>query len=247
VPNRRSAAPSGPELVPALLLRRGEVCLPGPEGPVVVRTPERQPLDPFDVLDKLRADYDRIYLVDLDGIETGKPQLEYIQEFSREVDLWVDAGVPTADAAIDIIVAGAQRAVLSTESLRGPVELKRAWRLSTDWAFELAVGPANAFLGSSRWASTDPLEAVRVAREVGITETVLSPREADPDWRFVGAVAQGGSTWVDGTFSEGEARQLVAAGARGGVFHIERILAAPPVASSPPTESGPVAPRDDEE
>src|SRR5208282_3433178 len=45
------ASPSTPLLVPCLMLRRGQVCLPGPKGPVRVRTRSGPALDPFDVVD----------------------------------------------------------------------------------------------------------------------------------------------------------------------------------------------------
>lgn len=212
-------------LVPCLLLRKGQVCLPGPEGPVQVRTKRGPLLDPFDVIDLLRPQYERLYLVDLDGIEKGSPQLEYIQELSRDIDLWVDAGVPTADSAIDILVAGAQRAVLSSSHLRGPVELRRAWRLSTDWVFEAEIVEGTVQNSGPAWESADARALAEAARTVGITDVVLSPREQDPDWDLVRRVSEGGPTWVDGSFTAAEEPQLRQAGAAGGIFHLDLLLA----------------------
>jgi hypothetical protein len=235
-------------LVPCLLLRRGHVCLPGPDGPVRVKSRSGPEPDPFDVIDRLHPEYERLYLVDLDGIERGVPQLEYIQELSREIDLWVDAGVATADAAIDILVAGAIRAVLSSSSLRGPVELKRAWKLSTDWAFEVETVQGEVRNSGPRWDSTDPGELVGFARGIGISETILSPREQAPDWGLVRTLAAGGSTWVDGTFTVADARRLAETGAAGGIFHLDRFLADRVVAPLEVATPGPsVPPRDDED
>jgi hypothetical protein len=243
---RRSDA--SPRLVPCLLLRKGRVCLPGPDGPVALRPKTGPPPDPFDVIDKLLPTYDRLYLVDLDGIERGVTQLEYIQELSRDMDLWVDAGVTTADAAIDVLVAGAQRAVLSSAHLRGPVELRRAWKLSTDWAFEVEITKGAAENASARWATTAVDELVAAARAVGISEVVVSPREEDPDWAMVRRLAADGPTWVDGSFAISQQSRLREVGAAGGIFHLDTLLA-DQLSSSPssPPVTGPVSSRDDED
>jgi len=234
-------------LVPCMMLRRGQVCLPGPDGPVVALDAQQAPLDPFDVVDRLTGTFRRLYLVDLDGIERGVPQLAYMQELSRDISLWVNAGVPTADLAIDILVAGAERAVLSTESLRGPIEVRRAWKLSTDWAFEIEVSPSGALVASKDWPSRDPVTIVDSVREVGIGDVIISPRERDPDWALVRTLASDGPTWVDGSFTAAQLPQLRIAGAVGGIFHLNALLSTPAVAPSPPEAAAPVSPRDDED
>jgi hypothetical protein len=234
-------------LVPCMLLRRGRVCLPGPDGPVPLRSTTGPVPDPFEVIDRLRPRYDRLYLVDLDGIERGVPQLEYIQELSRDMDLWVDAGVPTAEAAIDIIVAGAQRAVLSCSYLRNPVELRRAWKLSTDWVFEVEMFDGRVRVRGTKWEALDAEGLAQTARRVGITDVVVSPREVDPNWELVRRLSTNGPTWVDGSFTVELEGRLRASGAAGGIFHLDQLLAdvlspAPPS----PLPGGSQSLRDDE-
>jgi hypothetical protein len=230
-----------------MMLRKGQVCLPGPEGPVVATDSAGVPLDPFDVVDRLTPKFRRLYLVDLDGIERGNAQLAYLQELSRDISLWVDAGVPTADAAIDILVAGAERAVLSTRYLQGPIEIQRAWKLSTDWAFEVEYSPAGGLVASMQWPSRDGGTIIDSVREVGIGDVILSPRETDPDWTTVKSIAAGGPTWVDGSFTPADLPRLRAAGAVGGIFHLNAFLATPPPAPSPPEAASAASPRDDED
>jgi len=223
-----SGTPSGragaPVLMPCILLRRGLVCRPGPDGPVPSRTVKGSNVDVFDVLDALAPQYRSVYLVDLDGIERNDPQLEYIQEVSRDTTLWVDAGVRRADGAIDILVAGAERAVLSSSYLQGPRELKRAWKLSTDIVFEVELSDGVPSPADPAWGSVDALGLATSARAAGPDTVILSPRGADPDWNVVASVAAHGPTWVDGTFTRGSLRSLIAANAAGGIFHIEDVL-----------------------
>ncbi len=249
-PGRRGGpapSPTGPELMPCLMLRRGQVCLPGPNGPVRIVSPKGLAVDPFDVLDRIRADFRRVYLVDLDGIERNDAQLAYVQEFSRDVDLWVDSGVPTADAAIDVLVAGAEKAVLTSASLTAPVELKRAWRLSTDWVFEVEIAGGRARNRGAAWESAEPAALAAGARAIGIADVVVSPRGEDPDWSLVRTLSAGGPTWVNGSFAEDQKARLVSSGAAGGIFHIDRLVAdmiAPP--GAPVLSGAPPAARDDE-
>ncbi|MGA7476710.1 MAG: HisA/HisF-related TIM barrel protein [Thermoplasmata archaeon] len=229
-PLARTLTPStgparGPSLMPCLLLRKGQVCVPGPDGPVVALSPEGPPFDPFDVVDRLARDYSMMYVVDLDGLEHGDPQMDYLQEISRDVTLWVDGGVRTAEQAIDILITGARRAVLSSAYLRGPRQLKRAWRLSTELVFEMEIEPSGRLaLADPSWGTEDPFELARIVREAGPDHLVVSPREVDPDWNLVARLAAGGPTWVDGSFNPQALPLLASAHATGGIFHIDDLL-----------------------
>jgi hypothetical protein len=210
--------------MPCILLRKGRVCRPGEDGPVPSRTTAGAAVDVFDVLDALTPQYRSVYLVDLDGIERNVPQLEYIQEVSRDTTLWVDAGVRRADGAIDILVAGAERAVLSSAYLQGQRELKRAWKLSTDIVFEVELSDGIPAPVDPAWGTPDALALAASARAAGPDTVILSPRGAAPDWNLVTSVAAHGPTWVDGTFARGDVRRLTEVNAAGGIFHIDDVL-----------------------
>lgn len=211
-------------LIPCLLLRGGLVCRPGPDGPVVARTGSGATIDPFDLVDRLVGDFPLLYLVDLDGIEKGDPQLDYLQEISRDIAMWVDAGVRSSDQAIDVLVAGANRAVLSSAYLRGPRALARAWKLSTEFVFEIEMHGPSLAPPPGDWGTSDPVELARVVRAAGPDHIVVSPRETEPEWSVIRSIAGGGPTWVDGSFAVEDAPKIAETGAVGGIFHIDGIL-----------------------
>ena len=227
------------------MLKSGDVYLPSADGPAPARTPDGSRYDPFDIVDRLAADYPLVYLVDLNGVETGEPQLDFVQELTRDATLWVDGGVRTADQAIDILVAGAQRAVLSSAVLRGPRELARAWKLSTEYAFEIEMD-AQGLVASPTWPETDPVGLVRSVRQVGIDHCVVSPREVEPNWTLVTALAAGGPTWVNGSFDPIDLPRVQQAGARGGIFHIDGLLRDMKPSSKPEPTAPSTSLRDDD-
>jgi len=225
VADPRARGTRGPGLMPCLLLRRGQVCLPGPDGPVPARGPDTRPFDPFDVVDRLAETYSMVYIVDLDAIERGDPQLDYLQEIAREASFWVDGGVRTAEQAIDILITGARRAVLSSAYLGGPRQLKRAWRLSEELVFEMEIDRSGQLvLADPGWGTSDPVELARAVRAAGPNHLIVSPRESDPNWALVERVAADGPTWVDGSFDPRDAPALSRSHAAGGIFHIDEIL-----------------------
>jgi hypothetical protein len=231
--------------MPALMLKRGEIYLPSEDGPVPARREDGSHYDPFDVLDRLAARYALTYLVDLDGVERAEPQLEFLQELSRDATLWIDGGVRSAEQAIDILVAGAERAVLSSAILQGARELRRAWRLSTEYVFELELG-ADGLEAAAEWETRSLADMVTAVRAQGIDHLVVSPRGVDPDWNAIGSVAAGGPTWVDGSFTPDELPKLRGCGARGGIFHIDRLLREWDVSPASPLKSEVTVARDDD-
>src|SRR5579863_10393989 len=141
-PASRGGVQSPARMIPAVMIQRGRALTPGPDGPELLRDRTGRPTDVLDLADRLIAEHGRLYVVDLDGIERDSPQLDYLQEMSRDGELWVDGGVRTADQAIDILVAGASRAVLSSSALESPDEVGRAWALSQDIVVELDASAA---------------------------------------------------------------------------------------------------------
>ncbi|MCI4355266.1 MAG: HisA/HisF-related TIM barrel protein [Thermoplasmata archaeon] len=221
-----------PWLVPCLLISKGRIMLPAEGGPVVAHTSEGGLFDLFDVTDRLMADHGRVYVVDLDGVDQDQPQLDYLQEIARGGDIWVDAGVRTADQAIDVLVAGAQRAVLSTAFLRSEKELHRAWRLSSDLVFEVEVREGAVAARAPEWTGKTPAEVAASSREQGPQDVVLSYRESPVDWSVARAAAAAGPVWVSGTFELGDAARLTENGCRGGIFHLHDFLSRFPTAPS---------------
>ncbi|MHB8352065.1 MAG: HisA/HisF-related TIM barrel protein [Thermoplasmata archaeon] len=217
-----SPPPGAPaaRLVPILLLGSGgRVQLPGDEGPVDALLPDGSRVDLFDFTDYLAERFRRIYLVDLGGINHDRPQLDYIQEITRDTDVWVDGGIGSPDAVIDILVAGARRAVVSTRRLQGPEEVGRILRLTPEIAVEIEVDGSGALITRGSWGE-GPRPVIEGLRSRGVTDIILSPRPGPVDWSLARTLAPGGPLWIDGSFSAEDSPRLADCGASGGFFHV---------------------------
>jgi uncharacterized protein related to proFAR isomerase len=170
-----------------------------PAGPgfVAATGEDGRHLDILEVADALSPRYEGLYVVDLDGRRKGEPQLDYLQELAREADVWLDAGVQVADEAIDALVTGARRVVLSTGALASARELRRAWKMSTEIVAEVVVGADGKVVARDEsWGGASPEDVAASIRALGVSPILYTPRTALVDWASVGRVAAAGPTWV---------------------------------------------------
>lgn len=219
--------PSGPLLVPLIFIERGMIVFPSEPGRhEPVRDAAGQPVDVFDAADVLFARYRRLYVVDLEGVERGRPQFEFLQEIGRGQDMWVDAGPRNAEEVTDVLVSGASRAVLSTTTLSGAREIARSLKLTSELVMEIAWEDPAIVARDPKLASAKVEQLAQEVRERGIPEVVLSPRSASIDWAIVSLVAQGGPTFVLRPTLASDLSDLTASGAAGGIFHAKEVLEA---------------------
>ena len=121
-------------------------------------------------LDNALQEFGRVLVWDLGGIERNRPNLEILKRFEGE-SLWVDAGVRVADSVIDVLVAGAERVVVGTKTLRGLAELDEARELTEN------LVPLLDFVRGRLWAAESvrdvpPADLLRRWRDAGL-DTVL--------------------------------------------------------------------------
>lgn len=79
---------------------------------------------------KLSDDFERVYVADEDGISRNKPQLDVVQELCDEIPTWYEGGARFGANVIDLLITGAERAVIGTETLAAFDELRKAFMLS---------------------------------------------------------------------------------------------------------------------
>lgn len=125
------------------------------------RFPEYPGVDPERVLTQLARRFGRVALVDVEGVRSNEPQVEFLQAASRRRSLWVDAGSRYATDAMDVFVAGADALTMRWNTLRDARELEEAAQLAQPGSLFLALEfPKGQFLANPR----DKRGAEQVAR-----------------------------------------------------------------------------------
>ncbi len=115
--------------------------------------------------------FERLLLWDVvDGFERGRPQLDLYRRFEGQ-GLWVDGGVDTTDGFIDVLVAGADVAVLNLRTLPRLEALEEAGALTEKLAVCVEEGD-RTFIRDRRHQSLVPEEAFRRALRAGIPRGV---------------------------------------------------------------------------
>ena len=67
--------------------------------------------EPFSISEK-NSENNKLYVLDLDGVEKDTPNLSIFQRLSRYYDLWVDSGPRNLGDVVDIVTAGATCIIL---------------------------------------------------------------------------------------------------------------------------------------
>ncbi|MCL4326119.1 MAG: HisA/HisF-related TIM barrel protein [Candidatus Thermoplasmatota archaeon] len=72
-------------------------------------------LDPFEIMDELSEQYERLYLIDIDGIENNNPQLDLLNELTDYAKLWIDTGPRRWEDLFDVVVVGSEKSIISLD------------------------------------------------------------------------------------------------------------------------------------
>lgn len=123
--------------------------------------------------------FEKLYIADDDGISRNKPQLDVVQELCDEIPTLYEGGVRYASNVIDMLITGAEKAVVGTATLASLEDLRGAFKLSEN--ITLKVDYRDGIV------SFDPaiagrafLDLSRDARSIGVSDMIV-PKELAED------------------------------------------------------------------
>ena len=161
------------ETIPAINLFKGMPVIKGIQGYEPLQDKDGKNMDVHELIDELKGSFNKILITDINGINRDKPQLELYQDMSTKMKLWIDAGPRSKDGAIDILVAGAEKVVLGTKTLRGLEELEKVVELSENVV--LGIDYDNGIVTpKKRIREMSPLSLVNEAKNLGIEEIIFT-------------------------------------------------------------------------
>ncbi|MEF8873788.1 MAG: HisA/HisF-related TIM barrel protein [Candidatus Thermoplasmatota archaeon] len=108
------------------------------EKPVIVEDEKYEPyvndgieLDLWQALGELK-DYDIVHLLDIRGIESNSPQTDAIRKVGTRKGVWADIGARGPEEITDCFIAGADKAIISTKTIRSKKSIKESIELSDE-------------------------------------------------------------------------------------------------------------------
>ncbi len=163
-----------PEVLPWLAMRAGR-----PLSPTGLRSGGP---DLVEMVTKPLKDHKRLLLWDVDGIDREKPRLEFYRRFEGK-GLWVDGGIRNLDGVIDVLVAGAEVAVLDMATFPSLEDLEAAGELTDKLAVCVREGETSG--RERRLLNLRPIDIFREALRSGISRGVYlhsSSLRQVPEW-----------------------------------------------------------------
>lgn len=86
---------------------------------------------------RISDDFEKAYLADVDGIVRNKPQLDVAQKICDEIPTMYEGGIRYSGNLIDMLITGAESAVVGTATLVELEELRAAFKLSENITFKV--------------------------------------------------------------------------------------------------------------
>lgn len=129
----------------------------------------RSPREFSELAARLSDHFEKLYLLDIDGVKKNRPQLDVAQKVCDEIPTFYEGGVRFANNVIDMLITGAERAVIGTATLASFEELKGAFKLSEN--ITLKVDYRDGIVSFDPYiAGRAFLDLSRDVRELGISE-----------------------------------------------------------------------------
>jgi uncharacterized protein related to proFAR isomerase len=232
MPSKRSSGKAKEvRLIPALSIFEGRpVVFSRKKGYDGLEDDDGEPIPAKDFVQELVERFgDVVYLMDIDGIERNRPQYSLIKELSKEAELWVDAGTRAPDSLIDIFVAGAEKAVISTKTMEGLDDMVSALEVSEKVMLSIDIDKRGIVARNRDLASMYMRTIADIAMTEGIGEIVLADysrkRNEDLDRTSIhDLVNSGAEVYVGGKVVKDDAPILGELGARGGLLDMRSIV-----------------------
>ncbi len=192
-------------LIPAVSIMSGRVTIVEDGQYRHLRTEDGRFKNPSNVLKEQESDV--VFILDIDGIEKNTPDLNLITRLSDLKELWVDAAPLTTGGAADILISGAERAVMGTKAMLDMNHLAEAVELSENIIFSLDYDNGT-LAANKKMGSMDIDELLAEVKEIGVERAMLfdlggNRDNVPPDTDIMRKIAEG----FDESFVAGHIRQ----------------------------------------
>jgi hypothetical protein len=200
--------------VPAVSLRGDRVVVVKDNTYEPVEDEAGQPFGLGEFIKIFLQEFPAVLVVDIDGLEQGAAQFDALGDLpSGGPQVWWDAAARDHTDVINILTAGADRAVVSTRDLRSLDELEAAVQLTENLIFQVVTRGREVVASRKLSKAGTAADLVAHATRAGVEEVLLldtaRPLGGEVAWDFVAHVgAPAKSLYVGGGISAAPAAPL---------------------------------------
>lgn len=217
------------DVVPTVSIKGGEVVVVRKGRYERLEDEDGNPLEPAYFVEQVLKKYPKVFIVDLNGIEDNRPQMELLHEIADMGEIWVDPGARYAEGIIDVLVSGVSAVVLGTKTIAGVDQLAAAFEmsenvyLSIDW-------DRKVMSHSEELKHMSPRSLADIAGNLGIRKLFFTDLSRTQDKRpleaeLIRGLAKGPlPIYVGGGVVEADLDQLRQLGASGALLSVLSIL-----------------------
>jgi uncharacterized protein related to proFAR isomerase len=155
------------EVLPVIHARRGHLV-----------GPDAEPLDEElrTVARRFSDNFDGVYLVDLEGLQNNRPDVELIQNMAKRVHVWADTGPRDATDLMDMIMAGAEQVTVRHQTAQVRAEVEEAVSVTENVALGMEFED-QSLVENRSWPAT-PQALADLADELKIPLVVVDHSRA---------------------------------------------------------------------
>ena len=144
---------------------------------------------------ELTRRFQRIVLVDAEGIRANDPSVEFLQLAAKRRSVWVDAGSRFATDAMDLFIAGAELVTMRWNTLDSTDELEEAAEMAQPGSLFVGLEfPRGQFL-KNRKDARDAAEVAAYVTEMGLGIVLIAH---EPTAASLRALPTTGERWLQG-------------------------------------------------
>jgi len=225
----KSTAERKLDVVPTISVKDGEVVVVRKKRYERLEDEDGSALEPAMFVEQVLKQYERALLVDINGIEHNRPQVDLIQDIAELGEVWLDAGTRHAEGIIDILVCGVEAVVLGTKTIAGVDQLTAAFEMSEN--IYLSIDWNDGVVGQDESVKhMSPRSVADIAKNIGVKKLIFTdlgrgPKKRHLEKDIITELTKGPlPLYVGGGVMEADLGELRGLGAEGALLSVLSIV-----------------------
>ena len=161
-------------VIPSVSVQKGRVVIVNRGRYEALSDADDKPITLDDFVRMYLADYKTICVLDIDGIEKGRPQLGHIRLLGQGKNIWYDPGVRDLNDMADAFMAGATRVILGTKTIESRDTILECHEASSDYVLGLDWTGDHIICGDAEISQADPLTFLTEMKLLGVRRVLFT-------------------------------------------------------------------------